>query len=230
MAKRIQDQKEEERVVSKSRPAAMNLSSFTATSSSTTSSPVASKSPGMPIASGKSDSRMSIEPDSFDAASTSQVRQKDVYLGGLKEKQRRNQSHQGEEDSEDSDNPEAETWYCKGELVAQNSGASSSNHKESQKNTEATWDIISKYRRTHPIKWKPSSPWFECEFGFLSLFEQRAVHLGKDYDMNLRIVKNYLWTTTGQLQWETEKLIRGQTETTGISLINFQDLRWVSTS
>ena len=29
---------------------------------------------------------------------------------------------------------------------------------------------------------------------------------------------------------EREKLISGQTETTGISLINFQELRWVSTS
>ena len=48
MAKRIQNQKEEERVVPKSRPAAVNLSSFIATSSSTASS----KSPGMPIASG----------------------------------------------------------------------------------------------------------------------------------------------------------------------------------
>ena len=87
MAKRIQDQKEE-RVVSKSRLAAMNLSSFIATSSSTASSPIASKSPGMPIASEKPDSRMSIEPNAFDAASTSQVRLKDVYLGGLMEKQR----------------------------------------------------------------------------------------------------------------------------------------------
>ena len=57
-AKRIQDQKEEERVVSKSRPAGMNMSSFIATSSSTASSPIASKSPGMPIASVKPDSRM----------------------------------------------------------------------------------------------------------------------------------------------------------------------------
>ena len=47
-----------------------------------------------------------------------------------------------------------------------------------------------------------------------------AVHLEKDSDMNLRCVKNDLWKTTGQ----------GQTETTGTSLINFQDLRWVSTS
>ena len=57
-----------------------------------------------------------------------------------------------------------------------------------------------------------------------------AVHLGKDYDTNLRFVKNYLWKATGLLFRETEKLISGQTETTGMSLTNFQDLRWVSTS
>ena len=54
---------------------------------------------------------MSIEPNSFDAASTSQVRLKDAYFGGLIEKQLGNPSHQEEEDSEDSDNREAETWY-----------------------------------------------------------------------------------------------------------------------
>ena len=110
MAKRIQNQKAEGRVVSKSCPAAINLSSFITTSSSTASSPIASKSPGMPIASEKPDSKMSIEPSSFDAASTSKVRLKDAYLGGWMEKQRWNPSHQGEEDSEDSDNHAAETW------------------------------------------------------------------------------------------------------------------------
>ena len=94
MAKRIQEQKEEERVVSKSRPAAMNLSSSIATSSSSASSPIASKSREMPIASGKPDSRMRSNQNSFDAASTSQVRLQDAYLGGLMEKQRRNPSHQ----------------------------------------------------------------------------------------------------------------------------------------
>ena len=101
-AKRIQDQKEEERVVSKSRPTAMNVSSFIATSSSTASSPIASKSPGMPIASVKPDGRMSIGPSSFDVASTSQVRPKDAYFVGLMEKQRRDPSHQEEKASEDS--------------------------------------------------------------------------------------------------------------------------------
>ena len=62
---------------------------------------------------------------------------------------------------------------------------------------------------------------------FMNTTLRAAVHLGKDYDMNLRIVKNYLLKTTGQLFSETEKLISGQTETTGKSMINFQDLRWV---
>ena len=88
MAKWIQEQKEEERVVSKSRHAAMNLFSSIATSFSTALSPIASKSAGMQIASEKRDSRLSIEPNSFDAASTSQVRVKDAYLGGLMEGRR----------------------------------------------------------------------------------------------------------------------------------------------
>ena len=88
MVKRIHEQKEEESVVSKSRLAAINLSSSIATSSSSASSPIAPKSPGMPTASVKPDSRMSIEPSSFDAASTSQVRLKDAYLGGLMETRR----------------------------------------------------------------------------------------------------------------------------------------------
>ena len=57
-----------------------------------------------------------------------------------------------------------------------------------------------------------------------------AVHIGKDCGTNLRFTKNYLWKTTGQLFREAEKLISGQPETTGISLIKFPDLRWVSTS
>ena len=62
----------------------MNMSSyFIATSSSAAWSPIASESLGMPIAPVKPDSRTSMEPISFDAASTSQVRLKDAYLGGL---------------------------------------------------------------------------------------------------------------------------------------------------
>ena len=91
----------------------------------------------MPIASGKPDSRMSVEKSSFDAALTSQVRLKDAYLGGLMEGQRGDPSHQEEEISEDSENPAAGTWHYKEERLAQNKkawenhahGASSSVHR-----------------------------------------------------------------------------------------------------
>ena len=73
--------------MSKSRPAVMNMfSDLVASSSSAASSPIASKSLGMSGASGKLGSKMNLEASSFDAASASQVRLKDAYLGGLKEK------------------------------------------------------------------------------------------------------------------------------------------------
>ena len=188
MAKRMQEQKREERVLSKSR-LVMNVSScLIATSSSAASSPIASASPGMPIASGQPDSRVSINPNSFDAASTSQVRQKDAYLGGLIEKQRRNPSHQEKEDSEDSDNPEAETWYGNGELVAQNSkawvqplvhGASSSVDKESQKSPEATWN--------HSLQIsQDTSHYMEAVFSMVSeIYGRQHGDPMKDMDVNL---------------------------------------------
>ena len=95
---------------------------FIATSSSAASSPIESKSPGMPIASEKTDSRMSFESSSSDAASTSQVRLKYAYLGGLMEEQRVNPSHKEEENS-DSDTLADGTWYYKGEFVAKNNRA-----------------------------------------------------------------------------------------------------------
>ena len=107
--KKKQEQKEGERIVSKSR-LVMNVSSYLiATSSSAASSPIASKYPGMSIASVRPDSRMSVEPSSFDAVSRSQKRLKDAYLGGLKAEQRRDPSHQEEEE----DSSESEPWYHK---------------------------------------------------------------------------------------------------------------------
>ena len=65
---------------------------------------------------------------------------------------------------------------------------------------------------------------------FLNSILRAAVHLGKDSEPNLRYVKYQLWKTAGQLFRETEKLVSGQTETAGISVVDFQDLRWMSTS
>ena len=47
-----------------------------------------------------------------------------------------------------------------------------------------------------------------------------AINLGNDHDVNLGSVKNSSWRTTRQLFGDIEKLISGQTETTGFSLID----------
>ena len=133
MAKRIQEQKEEERVVSKSRPAVMSMSYFIATSASTASSPIASKSPGTSGASGKPSSRMILEASSFDAASASQVKLKDAYLGGLKEKQQGDLPHEREENSGETDNSESEPWHHR--PAPQNNEACGNRLQEDQQNS-----------------------------------------------------------------------------------------------
>ena len=40
---------------------------------------------------------------------------------------------------------------------------------------------------------------------FMNTTLRAAVHLGKDYDTNLRLIENYLWKTTGQLFSEKQK-------------------------
>ena len=57
MAKRMQEQKEEGRIVAKSKPTAMNLSSTVSASSSSTKDLIASKSQGILRVSGRLDAR-----------------------------------------------------------------------------------------------------------------------------------------------------------------------------
>ena len=85
MAKRVQKQKEEEIIVAKSRFAAMSLSSTVPACSSSAKDPIASRGPGNLIASKEPESRVrrNSKPD---AASSSQVRLQDAYLGGLMDK------------------------------------------------------------------------------------------------------------------------------------------------
>ena len=82
MAKRMQERKEEEESVAKSKATAMNLSSHVPTSSSSAKSLIASKCLGTLIPTGKPESRMRGNSES-DAASSSQARLKDAYLSGL---------------------------------------------------------------------------------------------------------------------------------------------------
>ena len=131
-------------------------------------------------------------------------------------------------------------------------GASSSVDKESQKDTEATWRhylqvsphtvhkteaVFSMIREIYGRK--PGDPLKDLNVNlaiwgmFMNTPLRSVVHLGKDYEANLRYVKNRLLKTAGQLFRETEKLVSdqtGQTEITGISVTNFQCLWLMSRS
>ena len=227
MAKRIQNQKEE-RVVSKSRPAVTNMSSFfIATRSSAASSTIAFKNLGMPIASGKPDSRMSVEPSSFDPASTSQVRLKDAYLGGLTEEQRGDPSYQEKEIQKTQTILRLKPRTIKEDLLPKtiklgepplHTGASSSVDQENSK--EYGSDVgplpsnIAGHIALHGSRllhgqedpWKlPGDPMEDLNVNlaswgmFMNTTLRAAVHLGNDHDTILRFVKNRLWKTAGQL-------------------------------
>ena len=156
-------------------------------------------------------------------------------------KQRGNPSHQEEEeDSEDSDNLAAETWYYKGESVAQNNifleqplahGASSSVDQESQKDTEATWDhclhitpntshyveaVFSMVRKIYGRQLGDAVKDLNVDVAIWGLFMnttlRAAVHLGIDCDTNLHYAKNHLWDSLGQLFCEIKRLISEQSE------------------
>ena len=82
MAKRMQELKDEEKIVAKSRPSAMSLSSTVPASSLSAKNLITSSDPGKLIAAGKPASRTRRNSKS-DEAPSSQVKLKDVYLGGL---------------------------------------------------------------------------------------------------------------------------------------------------
>ena len=145
----------------------MNVSPyFVATSSSAASSPIASKSLGMCGALGKPGRRMDLEASSFDAASASQV---GLYLGGLKEEQQGNLTHEKEQISEESDDSESEPWCYK--LVAQTDEACgkplagetaesiSSAFQKVKTIKKRRWNTSSPYRLKQSLVRKPSTTW-----------------------------------------------------------------------
>ena len=110
MAKRMQEQKEDNVIVAKSKPTTMNLAFTVSRSSSTVNSPIASKSPGIlkaycrrvgcsgkPVekigSSGKLDERR--RNSNPDAASSPQGREKDALVDGCTGKTRRDRRRPG---------------------------------------------------------------------------------------------------------------------------------------
>ena len=109
MAKRMQEQKGEKRIVAKSKSTAMNLSSHVPTSSSSAKSPIASKSLGILTASTGNLTRGQEEIQKPDAASSSQARLQDAYLGRLMDTATGKPVATKEEESGDVDLSESET-------------------------------------------------------------------------------------------------------------------------
>ena len=76
--------------------------------------------------------------------------------------------------------------------------------------------------------------WLGRDYGYLGIFLnatlQAVVHLGQDYEANLRFVKNHLLNSVESLFHETGRLIREQTEITVVNTIHFNELTWMSTS
>ena len=65
---------------------------------------------------------------------------------------------------------------------------------------------------------------------FMSVTLQAAVHLGRDYSLNLRSVKNQSSKSVDQFFRTTEKLIKEQTEITGLSTLNWDQPMWRESS
>ena len=83
-------------------------------------------------------------------------------------------SHQEEEDSEDSDNPGAETWYYKRKQVAGKPLPKTMKLGCNPLHTERVLQLIRKVKKIQKRRGDITSL-------------RAAVHLGKDYDMNLRM-------------------------------------------
>ena len=96
--------------------------------------------------------------------------------------------------------------------------------------TEAVFSIARKiYGREHddPMKDLDVNMGIRCIFMNATL--RAAVHLGQDYEANLRYVKNHHWNSVGLLFHESGTLISEHKEITGVSTFDFKDATWMST-
>ena len=236
---------------------AMNLSSFVPTSCSSAKIPIAFKNPWIFTATVKPERRMrrNSKPD---AASSSQVKLQDAYLGGLMDKATVKPVATKEE-SDDVDLSESETWSfheeemterlvayrtAKGKPGAPSESENSGNPKAERKDwthnlhispdtaphMETVFSIVRKIYEREPADPMDDLDVNMATFFFLNTTLRAAVHLGQDYEVNLRFVKTHLWKSVEQLFNETGRLIRDQTEINGVTTIDFKEITWRSTS
>ena len=65
---------------------------------------------------------------------------------------------------------------------------------------------------------------------FMNTTLQAAVHLGQDYDQNLRFVKKDFLDFFEEVIQRNQKLIKNQTEIIGIWMIDYEEYTWSATS
>ena len=211
MAKRMQEQKEEERIVAKSRPTALNLSSTVPASSSSANSPIASRIPGtikassrQIVSSGRLGERSS-ENSNPDAASSSQGRQRDapldistgepvgtctIWTRRISRKPLKLQKIQ----------------KIRNPIVRQTYGRKPTDDLKDLDVNTALWKTL------------------------MSVTLQAAVHLVQDYLENLRSIKNQPLMSVKQSIRTTEKLITDQKEITCIPVIDWNQPMWCATT
>ena len=202
----MKEQKEEETIVAKSRLAAVNLSSTVLASSSSTKNMITSSDPVKLMAARKpaSRTRRNSKPDE---APISHVKLKDVYLGGLMD------DSAGKPVATDENQV---FWEVQVSLVAYMDKVYSIVRKTYDRGpTDEMEDLI-----VNAAIWRM----------FMNTTLQAAVHLGQDYDQNLRFVQNHFWSSLKTSFKETEKLIKNQTDIIDVSMIDHGDYTWSPTS
>ena len=236
----------------------MNLSSTVPGSSSSAKNLITSSDPVKLIDAGKraTRTRRNSRPDD---APRSQVKLKDAYLGGLVD-DNAEKPVATEENQVLWEFSESESWSVHedevtGKPVAYKKGAgkpAASRISEKSRNPKADrtkWPhnfymssavvsymdkVYSVERKTHDRGSKDEMEDLNVNAAigrmFMNTTLQAAVHLGQDYDQNLRFVKNHFWSSLKKLFKETEKLIKNQTEIIGVSRVDDEEHTWIATS
>ena len=226
MAKRMQEQKDEERIVAKSKPTVMNLSSTVSASSSSAKDPIASKSPGILRVSAKPDARARRNLKPRRSVGKPAATDKSQESWGFSESESWS-DHEKEVTGKLVVRPEllalqripwleAEKWphnFPKSPAVVPHMGK--------------VYSIVRKIYGRSPTDNLNDLDVITAPWGiFMNVTLQAAVHLGPVFIENLLFTKNQLLKSVTQLFQVTEKLIEDQTAISGLNTIDYEQPTW----
>ena len=239
MAKRMQEQEGEDRIVAMSKPTTMNLAFNVSTCSSTVQNLVASKSPEILKAPCRTEWSSTGKPDAKeynqDAASSFQGWQKDAVQDAGTRK-----LVATEEDQEHlllffEDSVSTRKLVASGNSEVEGSDKIWPHNLHVSTNyvlhMEKVFSIVRRRYGLSPIdQMKNLDVKTAIWCIFMSVTLQAAVQLGTDYTENLRFSKNQPKKSLRQLFQVTQRLITDQTEITGLTTIDWQQRMWRETT